>query len=254
MIEAVKVKQLLIGEGIPKICVPVVARDQQSILKEAQKAEQSVADMVEWRADFWEFCKDFEKMEKILEQMQQILKTKPMLFTIRTKSEGGEFAGTVEEYEELVQIASKKADLVDIEVFMKDLSPEKLIKVCQKNHSKVVASNHEFYSTPKQEEIVKRLQYMQNIGADILKIAVMPKNKKDVLTLLSATEEMVSQYAERPVVTMSMAGLGAVSRICGEVFGSALTFGSMERASAPGQLELEDLRNVLQIVHNSKEK
>ena len=131
---------------------------------------------------------------------------------------------------------------------------EKLIKKCQQNSSKVVASNHEFHKTPMQEEIVKRLQKMQEIGADILKIAVMPENKKDVLTLLSATEEMVSEYAKRPVVTMSMAGLGAVSRISGEIFGSAITFGSMERASAPGQLELADLRNVLEIVHNSKEK
>lgn len=254
MIEVVKVKQLVIGEGVPKICVPIVACDQQSILAEAEKAEQSKADMVEWRADFWEFCKDFEKVEQLLEKLQQVLKTKPLLFTIRTKGEGGEFAGTVEEYEELVRIASKTADLVDIEVFMKGLSAEKLIKKCQQNSSKVVASNHEFHKTPMQEEIVKRLQQMQEIGADILKIAVMPENKKDVLTLLSATEEMVSEYAKRPVVTMSMAGLGAVSRISGEIFGSAITFGSMERASAPGQLELVDLRNVLEIIHNSKEK
>ena len=65
MIEVVKVKQLVIGEGVPKICVPIVACDQQSILAEAEKAEQSKADMVEWRADFWEFCKDFEKVEQL---------------------------------------------------------------------------------------------------------------------------------------------------------------------------------------------
>ena len=95
---------------------------------------------------------------------------------------------------------------------------------------------------------------MQEIGADILKIAVMPESKKDVLTLLLATEEMVSEYAVKPVVTMSMAGLGAISRVSGEIFGSAVTFGSMEAASAPGQLQLADLRNVLEIIHNSKEK
>ena len=254
MIEAVKVKDLVIGEGMPKICVPIVAINQQNILEEAKKAEDSTADMVEWRADFWEFCNVPEKLTQMLVELQQILKTKPLLFTIRTKGEGGEFSGTVEEYEELVEIASKTADLVDIEVFMEGLTAEKLIQECKKNSGKVVASNHEFHKTPKKEEIVQRLQHMQEIGADILKIAVMPENKKDVLKLLQATEEMVSEHAKRPVVTMSMAGLGAVSRISGEIFGSAITFGSMEVASAPGQLSLPDLRNVLEIIHNSKEK
>ncbi len=253
MIETVKVKQVVIGEGIPKICVPIVACEEGNILAEAEKAEKSRADLVEWRADFWEFCKNPEKLEQILKKLQEILKTKPLLFTIRTKDEGGEFVGTVDEYKKQVGVASGIADLADIEVFMEGLSVDSLIEECHKNSCKVVASNHEFYKTPEQEEIVRRLCHMQKIGADILKIAVMPENKKDVLTLLSATEEMVRKHAKKPVVTMSMAGLGAISRVSGEIFGSAITFGSMERASAPGQLALADLKNVLEIIHNSKE-
>mgnify|MGYP002231440565 CR=1 FL=1 len=46
------------------------------------------------------------------------------------------------------------------------------------------------------------------MNADIPKIAVMPQNKKDVLTLLAATEEMATNYADRPIITMSMAGTG----------------------------------------------
>lgn len=254
MIEAIKVKDVVIGEGMPKICVPIVACDEQSILAEAEKAEKSMADMVEWRADFWEFSRNFQEVEQLLTKMQGILKTKPLLFTLRTRAEGGEFAGNLEEYEKLVFTAAKTADLVDIEVFMEGLCARELIAECQKNSCKVVASNHEFHKTPKQEEIVMRLRHMQEIGADILKIAVMPESKRDVLVLLSATEEMVSEYAVKPVVTMSMAGLGAISRVSGEIFGSAVTFGSMETASAPGQLRLADLRNVLEIIHNSKEK
>lgn len=254
MIEAVKIKGVAIGEGIPKICVPVVAEEESQILQEAEEAEKSVADMVEWRADFWEFCKDSERTEKLLEKLQKILKTKPLLFTIRTVAEGGEFAGSIQQYENLVRTAAKTADLTDIEVFMQGLSAKELIAFCHENSCKVVASNHEFYKTPKQEEIVRRLQHMQDIGADILKIAVMPQSQKDVLVLLLATEEMTDTYAKKPVVTMSMAGLGAVSRISGEIFGSAITFGSMKEASAPGQLQLAELRNVLEMIHNSKEK
>ena len=72
-----------------------------------------------------------------------------------------------------------------------------------------------------------------------------------MLTLLSATEEMTRLYAERPVITMSMAGTGVISRICGEVFGSAVTFGAVGKTSAPGQMDAEDLAVVLRLLHGS---
>ena len=92
---------------------------------------------------------------------------------------------------------------------------------------------------------------MQELGADIPKIAVMPQNKKDVLILLSATREMSEEHADRPIITMSMAGTGVISRLCGEVFGSALTFGAAGKASAPGQMGVEDLKTVLELLHKS---
>ena len=79
----------------------------------------------------------------------------------------------------------------------------------------------------------------------------MMKGEKDVLTLLSATEEMASDYADRPIITMSMAGLGSISRIACEAFGSCLTFGSGAQASAPGQIGAEKLHQALQIVHDA---
>ena len=86
---------------------------------------------------------------------------------------------------------------------------------------------------------------MQDFGADIPKMAVMPTCKQDVLTLLSATLEMSEKYADRPIITMSMAGTGVVSRLTGETFGSALTFGAASKASAPGQVGVHELKQVL---------
>ena len=114
---------------------------------------------------------------------------------------------------------------------------------------KVIASNHDFNTTPPREEIVSRLVKMQEMGADIAKIAVMPQSRRDVITLLSATEEMTSEHARIPVITMSMGKTGVISRICGETFGSAVTFGSAGRSSAPGQLDAEELEKVLSILH-----
>ena len=69
--------------------------------------------------------------------------------------------------------------------------------------------------------------------------------------LLETTYEMSEEYAKCPIVTMSMAGTGLLSRLCGEVFGSALTFGAIGKASAPGQMDAADLKEVLEIIHKS---
>ena len=252
MKKEITIKGLTIGNGFPKICVPIVSKKTKDILAAAWEAEKSDADLVEWRADFWEELADRQVLKNILEDLQQIMKTKPLLFTIRTKAEGGEFLGTGKEYGELVKAAAQRADMADVEVFMKDLDTEELIQEIQKENCVVVGSNHDFYKTPEKEEIIRRLCFMQQIGADIPKIAVMPEKPKDVLTLLSATEEMYSSHADRPIVTMSMAGTGVISRISGEIFGSAITFGSISKASAPGQLELKELRKALEIIHGGE--
>ena len=114
-----------------------------------------------------------------------------------------------------------------------------------------MASNHDFDKTPERGEMLRRLRRMQEIGGDVPKLAVMPRTKSDVLELLAATEEMVRTYADRPIITMSMSGIGAVSRICGEIFGSALTFGAAKKASAPGQLAVEELDAMLDVIHRS---
>ncbi len=73
---------------------------------------------------------------------------------------------------------------------------------------KVVMSNHDFHKTPEAEEIIARLRKMQSFDADIPKIALMPrKGTSDVLTLLCRDPGMQEQYADRPIITMSMAKL-----------------------------------------------
>ncbi len=249
MIQKVKVKNVILGDGIPKICVPVMGKTDTEILKAAEEAAKSEADLVEWRADFWKNGHPTEELDGLLKNLQNILEDKPLLFTIRTKGEGGEYDGSKETYGNLLRQAAKRADLVDVEVFMPELTADLLIKEIQSEGSKVVASNHEFFKTPSKEQMVKRLMTMEELGADIAKIAVMPESEKDVLTLLDATQEMKNGKAKIPVITMSMSELGVVSRISGEFFGSALTFASLTQVSAPGQLSLKDLKKILQILH-----
>lgn len=249
----VVVRNVKIGEGIPKICVPIVGVTREEILRSGKNISTVGADVAEWRADWYEDVFTFEKVEETAKELRDVLGSIPILFTFRTAKEGGEKAIEKEDYVRINQSTAKTGyiDMVDAEVFTGDDAVTAIVKTAHEWGVKAVVSNHDFHKTPGKEEIVSRLRMMIELGADIAKIAVMPQNKKDVLTLLAATEEMYTKYADRPIITMSMAGTGVISRLCGEVFGSALTFGAAGKASAPGQMEVEDLKTVLSLLHKS---
>ena len=249
----VKVRNTVIGEGMPKICVPIVGVTKEAILEEAKAITRLPADVVEWRIDWFENVFDFAALEDVMKDLRQVLGNLPLLMTFRTSKEGGEKAIEDEVYADINIKADQNGyvDMVDVEIFTGDEVVTKIIEGAHAAGVKVVASNHDFFKTPEKDDIVCRLCKMQEMGADIPKIAVMPQNKKDVLTLLAATEEMVSIHADRPIITMSMAGTGVISRLCGEVFGSALTFGAAAKASAPGQMGVEDLKQVLTLLHGA---
>ena len=249
----VEVRGIKIGAGVPKICVPIVGKTKEEILAAAKSFEGVAKDVVEWRVDWFEGVFDFAQVEDVLKELRPALGGTPILFTFRTSKEGGEKSILPADYAMLNERAAATGlvDLVDVEAFTGDDVVKEIIEAVHSYGVKVVASNHDFDKTPEKDELVRRLIKMQELGADIPKIAVMPQNKKDVLTLLAATEEMVSEHADRPIITMSMAGTGLISRLCGEVFGSALTFGAVGKASAPGQMNAADLNTVLHLIHES---
>ncbi|MBQ6315022.1 MAG: type I 3-dehydroquinate dehydratase [Mogibacterium sp.] len=251
--KTVKVRNTVIGEGMPKICVPIVGVTKEAILEEAKAITKLPADVVEWRIDWFEDVFDFDKLEDVLKALREVLGDMPILMTFRTSKEGGEKAIEDDVYADINIKAAQTGlvDMVDVEVFTGDEIVKKIIDGAHAAGVKVVASNHDFGKTPDKDDIVGRLRKMQDLGADIPKIAVMPNSKRDVLTLLAATEEMATEYADRPIITMSMAGTGVISRLAGEVFGSALTFGAAAKASAPGQMGVEDLKTVLTKLHNA---
>lgn len=251
--DTVKVRNLELGTGIPAICIPNVGKTREEILSQTNQYKKMHMDLMEWRADWFEDVEDIEKVKETLADVRAELGDTPLLFTFRTKKEGGVHEMDTQAYISLNKAvaAAGIADLIDVEIFTGDRIVSDLIASIHENHTKVVASNHDFEKTPPKSDIVYRLRKMQDMGADIPKIAVMPQSKKDVLTLLSATEEMVSKYADRPIITMSMSGLGSISRIAGEVFGSCLTFGSGGRPSAPGQIGAEELYCLLRSLHRT---
>lgn len=253
MSDIVEVRGVRIGEGIPKIIVPIVEATREEIIRKAESLAGVRKDIVEWRADWFLEAPDPAAVEEVLRELRGALGNMPLLFTFRTLKEGGEKAIEPQDYAALNISAAKSGlvDLIDVEIFTGDKIVKEIIETAHEAGVKIVGSSHDFARTPEKDEIVGRLRRMQQLGADIPKIAVMPRNRKDVLTLLLATEEMAVEYADRPIITMSMSGTGLISRLCGEVFGSSCTFGAVGKTSAPGQMNAEDLDTVLELIHRS---
>ena len=247
----VKIRNIEIGSGLPKICAPIVGTTKDDIMAEAENIGSLPVDIAEWRVDWFEHACDFSKVEDVLRDLRAILGETPLLMTFRTSNEGGEKSIKPDNYAEFIVSASETGyvDLVDVEVFIGADIAKEIIAGAHNAGVKVIGSNHDFNKTPDKDKIVERLRKMQDLGVDIPKIAVMPKDMKDVITLLAATEEMHREFADRPIVTISMSETGVLSRICSEAFGSAITFGAAKNVSAPGQMEVNDLSAAIILLH-----
>ena len=244
----------------PSVIVPLTGREPAALDEQAAEVlavrdgatGAPVVDLVEWRVDLHAPVVAGGGADPVvavhtLRRLAGLLPGIPLLATFRTTAEGGGAALDEAGYVELVAAlaASGLADAVDVEY--RHPRAADAIAAAHSHGTPVVASNHDFDATPAEEEIVARLAAMESAGADVAKIAVMPRSAADVLTLLAATERRY-RNARIPLVTMAMGALGAVTRIGGGVFGSAATFATVGAASAPGQLPAADVRAALELL------
>jgi len=239
-----------LGSGRPKICVPITDSDMESMRKSMKLVQSAPHDFIEWRADFYPGIEDPEVRVKPMTLFRNELPDVPVLFTIRTSVEKGMMEINTEQYVKvnLAVIESGLVDMVDVELSRGDEVMRQLVKAAHGAGVKVVGSRHDFAATPDKEIITGSLCRMQELGADVVKYAVTPRCERDVLTLLDATLTMKEEHDDTPVITMSMGSLGTVSRICGEVFGSCVTFGTAGKPSAPGQFPVSILATFLKVL------
>lgn len=250
---SIVIKNRTIGEGRPLICVPIVSDSLDGIIKECDDILGKPVDMVEWRADFYLRCNHIESAADALDIIRKKIKYMPILFTYRTAYEGGEerFEDnekiTPERYMTMIKYAADNLgpDIIDIEAGRAcDRDMSELIAYVKSKNIAVISSMHDFDKTPEDTYMLEVFDRMNRLGADIFKIAVMPKSGKDVLTLMSFSKTAKDRYSN-PIITISMGRLGLVSRAVAELDGSAVTFASVGKASAPGQIDAAKLKKML---------
>ncbi|WP_442881253.1 type I 3-dehydroquinate dehydratase [Acinetobacter sp. ESBL14] len=233
-----------------KTIVPITAKTKEQAIAQAKViAANPDANLAEFRIDLLNFANDSKQVIALGQELKQILGAKPMIATIRTHNEGGQLTISDADYGKTYQAYLQQPfmDMLDVEMFRDQQIVKNTVKLAHAKKVLIVMSNHDFQKTPPEAEIIQRLLKQDELGADILKIAVMPQSKQDVFTLMNATLN-VSQQSKKPLLTMSMGKLGTISRIATANMGGSFSFGMIGEASAPGQIDVTQLKQFLKTV------
>ncbi|MDG7166445.1 type I 3-dehydroquinate dehydratase [Streptococcus pneumoniae] len=221
-----------------KLIVSVMPRS----LEEAQALDATRyldADIIEWRADYL-------PKEAILQVAPAIFEKfagRELVFTLRTRSEGGEIDLSPEEYIHLIKEVAQfyQPDYIDFEYYSyKDVFEEML------DFPNLVLSYHNFQETP--ENMMEILSELTILNPKLVKVAVMAHTEQDVLDLMNYTRGFKTLNPEQEYVTISMGKVGKVSRITADVTGSSWSFASLDKVSAPGQISLASMKKIREIL------
>ena len=215
------------------ICAPIRNETSSGILEFIDKAINNGADLVELRIDAMK-DPDPQEVASLIEEIAH-----PLIATNRMKEEGGFYEGTETERTEILLEAAKYADYVDIELRTEDKYRSKIIKASKS----IIISYHNFQKTPSVPEILKIVNSEHELG-DLAKFAVMPRNIKDTLKVL----EVLSHVDN--TIGIAMGELGRYTRVVAPLFGSPITYASLNNESAPGQMDIETTKNIIHSLKN----
>ncbi|MCM3660439.1 type I 3-dehydroquinate dehydratase [Georgenia satyanarayanai] len=245
----VRLRDVAVGEGRVKIAASLCSPTAEGLFEEAGRVTAAGVDIAEWRADHLLAARPDAPLRELPAAVRARLGAMPLLLTVRSAEEGGKVTLDDTAYATAVSalLDDGSGDAVDLELARGSVLAG-LVDRARETGARVVVSSHDVTGTPPLAEMVDRLAAMAATGADVVKIAVTAQDPLDVIALLEATCT-ADRELDVPVVTMAMGPVGLVSRLCGEVFGSAVTFGSVDSASAPGQIDVGRLRDVVGLVH-----
>ena len=253
-VKVIETRGRKLGGETPLICTPLVGRTRERILAEAASIISRKPDVIEWRVDYFDAIGNTGAVLEVARAMRATAGDTPIIFTRRSIKEGGEPIAIGDE--EVVGLydavaASRLVDFIDFEM---GNDPEQTRRVRENTRAqqvRLILSYHNFGYTPGVEFLVQRFLEAERLGADVAKVAVMPRDRFDVLSLLAATAQADAK-ARIPLISMAMGPLGSVTRMIGGIFGSSLSFAIGEGASAPGQIPIADLNTVFDILRRAR--
>lgn len=234
-------------KDLGKKCLIVASvQGKSDIVAQSRKASLWGADIIELRIDSF----SREELEKIVPLIQKLKKKVrlPIIATVRSSKE----QGPVKEFLKLPDSSRKKiyekvmphVDLIDVELSADKIN-RPLAQLAYLLRKKVIFSYHDFHSVPSAEKIYDLAKKSHSLGGTILKIAATPRNVKELTSFMLDCLD----FGNFPRAFIAMGELGRVSRIIGFSFGSSLTYGYIQKTTAPGQISVKKLAEYGKILY-----
>lgn len=255
-----EIRDLELDDGSFKICAVLTSRTKKDLEEDLSTLRAKDFDLIEWRVDYMDVPDQKHDMGYIedLETIRRIFRDKPLIATFRMKSEGGHRdidPMTVLDARTLL-VESGLIDVIDIElesILTKKRQEERrvteeyadLISNAKGRGIKVILSYHDFMGTAEVKEMVKLLKEEEHYGAELAKIAFYAREGNDAIKLMRASQE-ASHVLTIPHIALSMGKEGASTRYMRSESKSALTYAPVEKSSAPGQMSLEELKELIE--------
>lgn len=206
--------------------------------RQARLAQQQGAGAAELRADL---LADPAQVRAALTAVKAA-SSLPLLLTYRSATEGGKGAGHGQGYEDyLASLLQLRPAVAAVDIEMACPASKALVAEAKAGGYDVVGSCHDFTATPSAAQITQKLAQITAAGADITKVAYMPRTAQDVAALRHAAHDFAGAYPHQPLIAISMGQLGAPSRTD---LVNCLTFATIAdgAASAPGQATIAYVR------------
>src|SRR6266508_464421 len=150
-VRAVKIRDVVIGEGRVKTIVPITGTTADEAIAQARVIGGSTqTDVVEFRIDFLDIALDAGKLAALGPRVAAQLNGKPLIGTFRTKAEGGNTTIADADYGALYEtlLKARFADLIDVEMFRSEVVVRRLVAAAHNIGAFIVMSNHDFSGTP----------------------------------------------------------------------------------------------------------
>jgi 3-dehydroquinate dehydratase/shikimate dehydrogenase len=194
------------------------------------------ADLVEIRLDY---------LQNPLDIAQTPLKVGiPTIATMRRETDGGRFHGSEETKWEILRGIAGNSDYIDLEF---DTAKIDRVEELHGGGSKVIISHHDFQKTPSRKELISLLFRAKNTDGDLVKIATMVHNRRDLMNLLTLPLIFPS------IIVVPMGREGKIGRIMAPLFGSSFAYATLDGLPpvAPGMLSVRQMRQIFDSIENA---
>ncbi len=231
-------------------CVPV-AESGVMAMRDAIAYALTVSEYAEARLDYLD---DLADIHTLLELLPQEYTRNKIVFTIRTKTDGGRFAGREEDrLKALMGVARHNPFLIDVELDALADNPT-FVSYLKDSGASLLVSWHDLDRTPDSSVLTGLLEQM-SAYSDRLKIACAAKSVDDAIRMLELYRWLADHNMQEThsLISFAMGDMGRFTRLLCMHLGSPYTYASLGTVVAPGQFAINDVCRIGRLVRERQE-